>query len=283
MTNLFLSKIYFYYKILKEKVRMIKKVLVLLMIFLLVSCSHNSSQQKSDLLASIKEKGEIVVAMEGSWSPWTFHDASGNLVGYDVEVANLIAQKLGVKAKFVESEWDSLLAGLESGRFDIIVNGVGVTFERKAKFSFSKPYAYNKTAIIVRADDDRIKSMVDLSKKKTANTISSTYASLAQGYNAEVIGVDDFNQTIELLLSNRVDATLNAEVAFFDYIKSKPNAKVKIAGYDQNVENVAIPMRKAEETKTLKEAIDQALEQLQLEGELSKLSNKYFGIDISKK
>lgn len=72
--------------------------------------SESSAAEENDLLAQIKEKGTITVAMEGTWAPWTYHDADDNLVGYDVEVAQNIAEKLGVEINFVEGEWDGLLA-----------------------------------------------------------------------------------------------------------------------------------------------------------------------------
>ena len=124
--------------------------------------SESSAAEENDLLAQIKEKGTITVAMEGTWAPWTYHDTDDNLVGYDVEVAQNIAEKLGVEVNFVEGEWDGLLAGLDDGRYDIMVNGVGVTEERAEKYNFSTPYAYNRTAVIVRGDYDEINSMEDL-------------------------------------------------------------------------------------------------------------------------
>lgn len=247
--------------------------------------SEDSSENESasnDLLAQIKEKGSITVAMEGTWAPWTYHDEDGNLVGYDVEVAENIAEKLGVEVEFVEGEWDGLLAGLDVGRYDIMVNGVGVTAEREEKYNFSTPYAYNKTAVIVRGDYDEISSMEDLKGKKTANTISSTYAAQAEAYGATVTGVDDLNQTIELLLSNRIDATLNAEVVFNDYKKEHPDADIKIATYSDEVEEIAIPVRKGDDTVTLLDAINDALDDMAKDGTLTELSEKYFGIDISK-
>ena len=165
----------------------------------------------ADLLSQIRERGTITVAMEGTWAPWTYHDENDNLVGYDVEVATEIAKKLGVEPQFVEGEWDGLLAGLDAGRYDIMVNGVDITEERAEKYDFSEPYAYNRTAVITKGDNDTINSLEDLKDKKTANTISSNYAALAESYGATVTGVDDLNQTIELLLSGRIDAILNAE------------------------------------------------------------------------
>lgn len=234
------------------------------------------------LLASIQAKGEIVVAMEGTWAPWTYHDESGELVGYDVEVAQAIAEHLGVKAVFVEGEWDGLLAGLEDGRYDIMANGVDVDESRKEKYDFSTPYAFNKTAVIVRADDDSIQAMEDLNGKHTANTITSTYAAVAQKYGADVTGVDDLNQTFELLLTGRIDATLNAEATFYDYLKAHPDANVKIACIDPDYTQAAIPMRKGEETASLRQAIDDALEDMRQDGTLTELALKYFGTDLSK-
>ncbi len=242
-----------------------------------------SAETEDDLLAKIKERGTITVAMEGTWSPWTYHDDNNDLVGYDVEVAQNIAEKLGVEAEFVEGAWDGLLAGLDAGRYDIMVNGVGVTEERKEKYNFSTPYAYNKTVVIVRDDYDEISSMEDLKGKKTANTISSNYATIAESYGASVTGVDDLNQTIELLLSKRIDATLNAEVVFTDYTSVHPDAKIKIAAYSDEAEAIAIPIRKGDDTATLLEAVNDALDEMAKDGTLTELSEKYFGTDISKK
>ena len=245
------------------------------------SSQENSSTGSGDLLAQIQERGEIVIAMEGTWAPWTYHDESGTLVGFDVEVGQQIAQALGVEATFVEGEWDGLLAGLDAGRYDIMINGVDITEERSDAYDFSEPYAYNRTAVIVSADNTDITSMEDLAGKHTANTISSTYAEVAEGYGAEVTGVDDLNQTFELLLSGRIDATLNAEVTYYDYMEAHPDANIKIACLDPEATQVAIPFRKGEETASLREAVNQALADMRQSGALTELSEKYFGTDIT--
>lgn len=250
----------------------------------LAGCSGGDKQSSAgdgDLLAQIQAKGEITVALEGTWAPWGYHDEDNNLVGYDVEVAQAIADKLGVKAVFVEGEWDGLLAGIESGRYDIMVNGVDIDESRQQKYDFSTPYAYNRTVVITREDDNSIQSMEDLDGKTTANTLNSTYANVAEGYGANVTSVDDFIQTIELLTSGRIDATLNAEVSFYDYIAAQPNAGIKIACVDPESTQVAIPMHKGEASDALRSAIDQALAELAEDGTLSNLSMKYFGADIS--
>lgn len=257
-------------------------VAVLFAAMLCGCASSGKTDEQGDLLSQIRERGTIVVAMEGTWSPWTYHDETDTLVGYDVEIAQKIAEKLGVEVTFVEGSWDGLLAGLDDGRYDIMVNGVGITDDREKTYNFSTPYAYNRTAVIVRGDYDEITSMGDLNGKTTANTITSTYAAQAEAVGATVTGVDDLNQTIELLVQGRIDATLNAEVVYFDYIKAHPDANIKIAAYSDETERVAIPVRKGEDCDSLLSAINQALSELDADGTLSELSVKYFGIDISK-
>lgn len=241
-----------------------------------------ASSAAQDLLEQIRAKGEIVIATEGTWSPWTFHDKEGKLTGYDIEVGRLIAQKLGVKPQFVEGKWDGLLAGISAGRYDIMINGVDMTPERQKAYRFTDPYAYNRTVVMVSAQNDSIKSMQDLKGKVTANTISSTYAEIAEKYGAKVDGVDDLNQTFELLLSGRIDATLNAEVVYYDYMKVHPQAAIKIAAIDEQVTSVGIPLKK-EGTEKLQTELNKILSDLRSSGELTKLSNQFFGTDISKK
>lgn len=240
-----------------------------------------STAEADDLLAQIQQRGEIVFGTEGTWSPWTYHDENDQLVGFDIEVAQKVAEKLGVKATFVEGEWDGLLAGVDGGRYDTMANGVEITEERALKYDFSDPYCYIRTAIIVKGDNDSINSFEDLNGKTTANTISSTYATLAESYGAVTTGVDDLNQTIELLLAGRVDATLNAEVTYIDYLKEHPDADIKIAALTEDASHVAFPVRKGDDTATLREAMNQAIKELREDGTLTEISEKYFGTDLT--
>ena len=240
-----------------------------------------SSEASGDQLERIQQAGEIVIATEGTWSPWTFHDENDELVGYDVEVGKLIAEKLGVEPVFVEGEWDGLFAGLDAERYDVVINGVEVTEERAEAYDFSDPYAYIRTAIIVNGDNTEINSFEDLDGKTTANTLASTYATLAESYGATATGVDDLLQTIELLEAGRIDATLNAEVTFYDYMDQHPEADLRVAVVSDDANPIAIPFRKGEESASLREAVDQALADLSASGQLSELSQQFFGVDIS--
>ena len=245
------------------------------------AASSAASTGAADQLAAIQTNGKLVVALEGAWQPWSYHDESDTLVGYDVEVSRAIAEKLGVEPEYVESDWDSLFAGLDAGRFDIVCNGVEVTDERSKTYDFTTPYGYIHTALAVRKDNEDIKSFEDLKGKTTANSLASTYMELAESYGATVQGIDTLEETIQLLTAGRIDATLNADVSFYDYLNVHPDADFKLVAQTEDASHVAIPVRKGDDSASLLEAINTAIDELRANGTLKALGEKYFGQDIS--
>ena len=245
------------------------------------STASSGSTAAQDKLAAVKANGKLVVALEGAWQPWSFHDESDTLVGYDVEVSRAIAEKLGVEPEYVESDWDSLFAGLDAGRYDIVCNGVEVTEERAKTYDFTTPYGYIHTALAVRKDNEDITSFEDLKGKTTANSLASTYMELAESYGATVQGIDTLEETIQLLTAGRIDATLNADVSFYDYLNVHPDADFKLVAQTEDASHVAIPLVKGDATASLLEAINTAIDELRADGTLKELSEKYFGQDIS--
>ena len=243
--------------------------------------ASSAAGSAADQLAAIQASGKLIVALEGAWQPWSYHDESDTLVGYDVEVSRAIAEKLGVEPEYVESDWDSLFAGLDAGRYDMVCNGVEVTEERAKTYAFTTPYGYIHTALAVRKDNTDITSFEDLKGKTTANSLASTYMELAESYGATVQGIDTLEETIQLLTAGRIDATLNADVSFYDYLNVHPDADFKLVAFTEEASHVAIPLRKGDETATLLEAINSAIEELRADGTLSELGEKYFGQDIS--
>ena len=244
------------------------------------SGASSAAGSAADQLAAIQASGKLIVALEGAWQPWSYHDESDTLVGYDVEVSRAIAEKLGVEPEYVESDWDSLFAGLDAGRYGIVCNGVEVTDERAKTYDFTEPYGYIHTALAVRKDNTDITSFEDLKGKTTANSLASTYMELAESYGATVQGIDTLEETIQLLTAGRIDATLNADVSFYDYLNVHPDADFKLVAQTAEASHVAIPVLKSEDTAYL-DALNTAIEALRADGTLKTLSEKYFGQDIS--
>ncbi|MDE1183844.1 amino acid ABC transporter substrate-binding protein [Paraburkholderia sp.] len=236
----------------------------------------------ADNLAQIKQAGVFKIGTEGTYAPFTFHDASGKLTGFDVEIGTAIAQRLGVKPEFIEGKWDGLIAGLDVNRYDAVINEVGITDARKVKYDFSEPYITSHPALIVKSDNTSIKTFDDLKGKKSANTLTSNFGKLAAAHGADVVPVQGFNESIDLLLSGRVDATVNDSLSYLDFKKHKPDAKVKIAALDNAADSgdqSAVLIRKG--NPELQAAINKALADMKKDGTYEKISKKYFGKDVS--
>lgn len=262
---------------------MTKKLSALLFASLLpLLAAAPAAQAATDDLAAIQKAGVLRIGTEGTYAPFSYHDTKDNrLVGFDVDIARAIAKQLGVKAEFVEGKWDGLIAGLDVNRYDVVINQVGISPERQAKFDFSKPYISSAAALIVREDNDTIHSFADLKGKRSANTITSNFGKLAQRSGAEVVPVQGFNDSIALLTSGRVNATVNDLLSFLDFKHQQPKAKVKVVATDNSAEfgQSGVLMRKNQ--PALKAAVNKALDALRADGTYKQISERYFGEDLS--
>ena len=257
-----------------------KKLLAVLMaLSLVLTAAMAMAEGEKDALARIREKGELVIATEGNWSPWTYHDENDELTGLDVEIGKLIAEGLGVTPVFQEAPWDSLLAGVDAGRFDIVCNGVGYTEKRAESYNFTEPYIYTNKVLVVAANNDSIRSVDDLKGHTTANSASSTYAELAESFGAVLTPVDTLGETVALLEQGRVDATINAQVSIADYLREHPDARIKVVQILPG-DPIAFPVAK-EGTETLVAAINEILEAARQDGRLAEISLKFFGVDMT--
>lgn len=244
--------------------------------------TNNSAQSETkDLLTEIKERGTLQIGTEGTYAPYTYHNDKNELVGYDVEVGQAIAKELGVKAEFIETSWDSCIAGLDAKRYDVIMNQVGITDERKKKYDFSTPYTVTRAVLIVGKDNNEIKSFEDLKNKKAAQGLTSNFSDMSKGYGAELVDTDgQFSKSMELIINERADATINDDITFYDYLKQKPNAPLKIVDTLDEASENAVLIRKNNDS--LVKAINDALAELEKDGTLKQISEKYFGQDVTK-
>lgn len=233
-----------------------------------------------NLNASTIKKGELIVATEGTYSPYSFYDEKGELVGYDVDIAKAVAKKLNLKVEFLTAPWDAMLAAFDAGKADVVFNQVSINEDRKKKYAFSVPYTVTFGAIITRKDNNDIKSFADLKGKKDADSATSNWAKVAVKYGAEHVVTDSFAKSMELLISRRVDAVVRDNIVFYDFIKERPNAPVKIAASLDEKDYTAAAVKK--DNAELAEQISNALNELSKEGKLEAISKSYFGKDVSK-
>ncbi|AWB06873.1 amino acid ABC transporter substrate-binding protein (plasmid) [Azospirillum humicireducens] len=251
----------------------------LLVAGLLQVAAVSAAEAQGDL-DRIKADGVMKIGTEGTYAPFTYHDASGALVGFDVEIGREVAKRIGVKAEFLEGKWDGLIAGLDARRYDAVINQVGITEARKAKYDFSDPYITSRAVLIVRGDNDAIKSFDDLKGRKSAQSLTSNFGKLAEASGAQLVATDGFDQSIQLVLNGRAEATVNDSLSFLDFKKQKPNANVKIAATRDNADQSGIIVRKGE--AKLVAAINEALIAMKADGTYGTISQKYFGADVSK-
>ena len=249
----------------------------------LVGCSTGapaSSEPAADNEYGLVKAGTLTVATEGTYRPFSFHeDGSGDLVGYDVEVAEAVADKLGLEIEFQETQWDAIFAGLEAGRFDVIANQVSINPEREEQYLFSSPYTVSPGVIVVKEGDTSISSFDDLAGKTTAQSLTSNWYELAQESGANVEAVEGWAQAVALLEQGRVDATINDELTYLDDVQTNGERGLVIAAEtdDPSLSALAFTKDKAD----LVAAVDAALEELRAEGVLAELGEKYFGADVS--
>lgn len=232
-------------------------------------------------LDRIKKAGVIRIGTEGVFVPYSYHDEQGRLTGYDVELARAVAAKIGVQAQFIESSWDSLLAGVDAGRFDIVVNQVEASAARRAKYDFSVPYTYDHTAILVRSDNNDIKGFDDLRGKRAAESATANSSRIVEAHGAVIVGVQDFSQAVELVVSKRADTALNSELSIADFLRKMPDVPVKVVATSTEAEEMCVLMPKG--SQALKAAIDEAIESLRADGTLSNLSKQFLGRDVAVK
>ena len=230
-------------------------------------------------LEQIKKDGVITIATEGVYSPFSFHNEKDELMGYDVEIARAVADKLGLKPKFIEASWDAMLAAFDAGKADTVFNQVSITEERKKKYDYSVPYMTSYSAIIVHEDNDDIKSFADLKGKRSTHSVNSMWIPTVEKYGAKLVVADSLSDQINLIITKRADDTIDDAVMFYDYKKQHPKAPIKLieAGEDPMYTAAIVHKGNAELLNT----VNKALEEFRAEGKLKEISLKYFGKDIS--
>ena len=241
-----------------------------------------STASAADLLATVKQRGTLRIAMEGTYPPFNFKDQkTGQLSGYDADVARLLAAKLGLKAEFVATEWSAILAGLGAGKYDVIVSQVGMTPKRLEAFDFSTPYTYSSPQLIVRKNEAASYASLDALKgKKLGVGQGSIFEQQAKAMPGITIkSYPAAPENLQDLASGRVDAALNDSL-MVAYLLKNSQLPIKAGARVGKVEQMGIPFAKG--NPQFKAAIDKALADAAADGSLKAISVKWFGTDVSR-
>lgn len=256
----------------------LRRALLAVMLLVAVMTAAACGAPASDTAERVNATGVLRVGTEGVYAPFSYHDSSGELVGYDVDVARAVGEKLGVQVEFVETPWDSMFAALESDRFDIVANQVTINEERQQLYDLSDPYAIGQGVIVTRADDNSITSLADLDGKIAAQNPTSNWAQLARDNGARVESVDAFAQAIKLLNQGRVDVVVNDSIAVYQYLAETGDTSVKIAAETDEVSEQGFAARK---DSGLLPELNQALADLSADGTLAEISQRYLQANVS--
>lgn len=253
----------------------------LLLSLALTACGAKEEEEKAaNLYEEIKQKGEITIGTEGTYAPFTFHDESGKLTGFDIEIAEEVFKRLDIKPVFVETKWDGMIAGLDAKRYDMVANQVAIREDRLEKYDMSEPYISSKAVLVVGEANEDIKTFEDLNGKKVGQSLDSNYRKIAEAHGATNTVVDGFNQAIDLITSGRIDATINDNLSYLDLKKQRPDLAIKKVDEEADVTSNAFLFRK--DNQELVDAVNGALADMIEDGTYLEISTKWFGEDVLK-
>ena len=255
-----------------------RRALLLSLVFAAVSLPARAA----DLLDTVKTRGTLRIALEGTYPPFNFKDAkTGQLAGYDVDVAKLVCARLGVKPEFVTTEWSAILAGLGAGKYDVIVSQVGITPRRQQAFDFSQPYTYSAPQLIVRRNENTTyNSLADLKGRKVGVGQGSVFEQQVRAVpGIEVKSYPAAPENLQDLAFGRIDAALNDSL-MVAYLLKNSQLPIRAGARVGDVERMGIAFRKG--NPKFHAAVDKALDDARAEGSLKQVSLKWFGVDATR-
>jgi cystine transport system substrate-binding protein len=243
--------------------------------------ASEATATNQDLLDVVKARGVLKVGLEGTYPPFNFKGKDQKLEGFEVELADEIGKRMGVKVEFTQGEWGGLLASVQTGKVDILVNQVGINDKRKETFDFSVPYTYSSAQLIVKTgNESKFKNLDEMKGATLAVTQGSNFAGMVQAYPDIKVklypGMNDYLQDVSL---GRVDGALNDSLVILTSIKKSglPLSGGAIIGATLSS---GIPFNKG--NPKFKAAIDKTLTEMFNDGSFAGISKKWLGVDVSK-
>ncbi|EBI9842876.1 cystine ABC transporter substrate-binding protein [Salmonella enterica] len=240
-----------------------RQALMGVMAVALVAGMSAKSFADEGLLNKVKERGTLLVGLEGTYPPFSFQGEDGKLTGFEVDFAEALAKHLGVKASLKPTKWDGILASLDAKRIDVVINQVTISDVRKKKYDFSTPYTVSGVqALVKKGNEGTIKTAADLQGKKVGVGLGTNYE-------------EWLRQHVQV---GRIDAILVDRLAALDLVK-KTKGTLAVTGDAFSRQESGVALRKGNED--LLKAVDNAIAEMQKDGTLKALSEKWFGADVT--
>lgn len=252
-----------------------KAVVFILVVFL---CSLTAGTVLADDLAMVKEKGEIKMAMSGQYPPFNFVDDQNQLTGFDVEIGQAVAKRIGIKGTPLSTAWDGIIAGLLANKYELICGSMAITEERLKSIDFSDPYYRSGAQLFVKKGAE-IKSVADLTGKKVGVTLGTTYEKWVRE-NISGADVRTYKGVPDMILEvnyGRIDGFITDKIVGALAIKQK-GVPIALAGDLLYEEKMGIALR--QNNPDLKAAINEALTAMKDDGTYKEISMKWLGIDV---
>src|SRR5438876_3522404 len=239
-----------------------------------------------DTLAEIKKRGVVNVFVEAQYRPYEFRDQSGQIVGLDIDLARkMFEDGLGIKCTFTDLDLAGVLGALLTRKTDLVISGITITQDRAKRFDFSIPYSEAGAAILVRADETRLRGPDDLSGKVIGTQIGSSSQKAAEAFEAqlkaqgkpgyaELKTFERFPTAHQDLLSKRLDAVVQGRPPLKVLIKERPNLFKILAGLGPKAYYGAV-VRKAD--TALLEYVNGQIRKFKQDGTLKALQEKWLG------
>lgn len=263
-----------------------KKYLLFMMIAIfsigLVACGSKeeaggSTSDAGEVLSKVKESGVLKVGFEGTYPPFNFLNDEEKYDGFDVDISNELAKRLGVEAEFVATKWDSLLGGLKSDKFDIIIAQMSVTEERKKSVDFTDPYVTTGSVLITREETNDITKLEDIKGKNVGVGGGTTFEEVAKSVDgANVKLYKAVNEYVTDLTNKRLDVIINDQL-LMSYNIQENDLPLKITSDVLNKDEIAMAINK--ENEDFVAEVNKILAEMKEDGTYNEIYKKWFGTE----
>ncbi|MTW86248.1 transporter substrate-binding domain-containing protein [Virgibacillus dakarensis] len=256
--------------------------IIILVLILVTTTACNGGEEangkeKGNVLDRVEDSGVLRVGFEGTYQPFNYLDDHNKYAGFDVDIANELAKRLGVETEFIATKWDSLIGGLKADKFDVIIAQMTVTEERKQSVDFTAPYVVTGSVLITTEDTTGISKLEDIKGKKVGVGGGTTFEEVAKSVDgADVTLYKSVNDYIQDLINGRLDVIINDQL-LMSYNINEEELPIKIVSEILNKDEIGMAVKKGSDELVKK--LNQGLAEMKEDGTYDEIYKKWFDSD----